>query len=269
MGYIKNLKSTFHILSWMIFSLSSTSLCASPTVNTYVPQAYVTVSGSDGGQPVSNLQQLDAEGMSNNPNTYVQFQAKTAGVAYSGYRSYTVPVSSSITALQVVVDYRGPALANQSWTWAIYDWVYGGWVTLGNNAKAFSWGPWSVWNFNMGAPFANYINSSTGEVRIQVSSNNTADDMDLDYEALIITTDPSAPPQGAAYFVSTTGSDSNPGTLSSPWKTISKAAATVPSGSTVYVRGGVYNERVAFSISGSAEDRPDDVHELSRGKRNH
>jgi hypothetical protein len=56
---------------------------------------------------------------------------------------------------------------------------------------------------------------------------------------------------GAAFYVSTTGSDSNPGTISSPWRTIQHAANSVQAGDTVYVRGGVYNESVNISVSGS------------------
>lgn len=55
-----------------------------------------------------------------------------------------------------------------------------------------------------------------------------------------------------AFYVATTGSDSNPGTLSSPWRTIQHAANSVQAGDTVYVRGGVYNESVNISVSGSA-----------------
>jgi hypothetical protein len=45
---------------------------------------------------------------------------------------------------------------------------------------------------------------------------------------------------GATYFVSTTGLDTNPGTLSKPWLTVEKAVNTVVAGDTVYVRGGEY-----------------------------
>ena len=52
---------------------------------------------------------------------------------------------------------------------------------------------------------------------------------------------------GATYYVSTSGSNTNPGTLAQPWKTIQKAANTVTQGDTVYIRGGTYNEKVTFS----------------------
>jgi hypothetical protein len=57
---------------------------------------------------------------------------------------------------------------------------------------------------------------------------------------------------GATYFVSKKGSDSNPGTIGSPWSTIQHAANAVSAGATVYVFGGVYNESVNFPKSGTA-----------------
>src|SRR5437016_2111645 len=55
---------------------------------------------------------------------------------------------------------------------------------------------------------------------------------------------------GIAFYVSTTGSDSNPGTVTSPWRTIQHASNSVQAGDTVYVRGGVYNESVNVEVSG-------------------
>ena len=57
---------------------------------------------------------------------------------------------------------------------------------------------------------------------------------------------------GATYYVSTTGNDSNPGTIGSPWLTIQHAANSVSAGATVYVFGGVYHESVNFPASGTA-----------------
>jgi Right handed beta helix region len=57
----------------------------------------------------------------------------------------------------------------------------------------------------------------------------------------------------ATYYVSTTGSDSNPGTLGQPWRTIGKAASnqSLKPGDAVYVRGGTYSETVSVTVSGS------------------
>ncbi len=57
----------------------------------------------------------------------------------------------------------------------------------------------------------------------------------------------SASAAGSTYYVSTGGSDNNPGTLSSPWRTIQKAANMVTQGDKVYVRGGTYREKITFS----------------------
>jgi hypothetical protein len=55
----------------------------------------------------------------------------------------------------------------------------------------------------------------------------------------------------ASYFVATTGKDSSPGTQSAPWRTIQHAADTAHPGSTVYVRGGIYEELVRIHVSGN------------------
>ena len=46
------------------------------------------------------------------------------------------------------------------------------------------------------------------------------------------------------YYVSTDGSDANPGTIDRPFQTIQKAAALMVAGDTTYVRAGTYR-RVA------------------------
>jgi parallel beta-helix repeat protein len=54
------------------------------------------------------------------------------------------------------------------------------------------------------------------------------------------------------FYVSTQGNDSNPGTFTRPWRTLSRAAERVTPGDTVYVRSGVYQEAVDFSTSGTS-----------------
>ena len=55
-------------------------------------------------------------------------------------------------------------------------------------------------------------------------------------------------------YVATTGEDSNPGTQTAPWRTVQHAADSVHAGSTVNVRGGVYEELINISGSGNATD---------------
>ena len=58
--------------------------------------------------------------------------------------------------------------------------------------------------------------------------------------------------EAATYYVATTGDDSNPGTLASPWRTIQKAANTAVAGDIVNVRAGTYAEHVALIHSGTS-----------------
>lgn len=58
----------------------------------------------------------------------------------------------------------------------------------------------------------------------------------------------------SSFYVATTGNDSNTGALAAPWRTIQHAADTARAGSTVYVRGGVYEELVSIHASGNSSD---------------
>ncbi len=57
-----------------------------------------------------------------------------------------------------------------------------------------------------------------------------------------------------SYYVSTAGNDSNSGTQAAPWRTVQHAADTARAGSTVNVRGGIYEELVSIHASGNASD---------------
>jgi Right handed beta helix region len=57
-----------------------------------------------------------------------------------------------------------------------------------------------------------------------------------------------------SFYVATTGKDSNLGTQAAPWGTIQHSADTARAGSTVYVRGGVYEELVSINASGDASE---------------
>lgn len=56
-------------------------------------------------------------------------------------------------------------------------------------------------------------------------------------------------------YVATTGSDSNPGTQMSPFKTISHAGTVAKPDTTVHVAKGTYTENVVTKVSGSATGR--------------
>lgn len=67
----------------------------------------------------------------------------------------------------------------------------------------------------------------------------------------VTTLNDNPPSTGNAYYVSTTGNDSNAGTEASPFRTIGKAASVVAAGSTVYVKAGTYNEEIDLFTSGT------------------
>ena len=69
---------------------------------------------------------------------------------------------------------------------------------------------------------------------------------------LLLPTSRAAAQAGTTYYVSTSGSDANPGTIGAPWRTIQHAASTVHAGATVDVRAGLYNESVTIPVSGSS-----------------
>jgi parallel beta-helix repeat protein len=52
------------------------------------------------------------------------------------------------------------------------------------------------------------------------------------------------------YYVATSGSDSDPGTITQPWATIQHALDTATVGDTIMVRGGTYNEYLGTNTSG-------------------
>ena len=191
----------------LLFSivLQTSTLLAIPSTSTFVPDYYQTDTGGDNGAPVANMQTFNATGILNSANSYVQCKAASSGTAYSGFAHYVIPTSinpSTITNIKVLVNYNGPDSVTQAWTWRIYDWVFQAWVIIGTNVMAFNHGPWTLLNFNVSGPFNNYIDAA-GQLRIQVRSNNIADDAFINYEAVIITTDTAAPAPGNSYFVST------------------------------------------------------------------
>jgi parallel beta-helix repeat protein len=62
---------------------------------------------------------------------------------------------------------------------------------------------------------------------------------------------------GTFYYVSATGSDSNPGTLAASFRTINHAVSFLHPGDTLYIRGGTYNESLNDVIpSGTSWSAP-------------
>ncbi len=60
------------------------------------------------------------------------------------------------------------------------------------------------------------------------------------------------PSTGTTFYVSTSGSDSNPGTLTAPWRTIQMALNVLQPGQQALVRGGTYTQDLMMSRAGTA-----------------
>ena len=222
-----------------------------------VPTAITTASGSTGGnQRVSNLAVQDLSGTTDNWNKYVEF-----GGQYSGYLSYSVPAGispASIGGIQVLVNYRGPATATQTWTFMLYDWTTGSWSTIGSNAGAPDWGSWKRLVFTAAGTPARYV-SSGRSIRLRLVANNAKDAADIDYAAVLLTSattadtmPPSTPAKpvvtgttsssvslswaAATDNVAVTGYEVFQGTGTTPAAVVSGASATVGglSASTAY-----------------------------------
>ncbi|HDI86712.1 MAG TPA: DUF1565 domain-containing protein, partial [Candidatus Korarchaeota archaeon] len=58
---------------------------------------------------------------------------------------------------------------------------------------------------------------------------------------------------GRTFHVSPSGSDSNPGTESQPWATISRGVASLEPGDVLIVHGGTYHEVIVINVSGTPE----------------
>jgi len=106
-----------------------------------------------------------------------------------------------------------------------------------------------------GAPIATATGTSFAVTGLSPSTAYTftveatdADGKSSESSALSVTT----LPHGKAYYVARSGSNSNAGTASAPWLTISYAASKVAAGDIVYVGKGTYAESVAINQSGTA-----------------
>ena len=77
---------------------------------------------------------------------------------------------------------------------------------------------------------------------------NTSNDTATDPTTVNAVVAPPEAPQSGTYYVSPTGSDSNPGSSSAPFKTIQRAANLVNPGDTVIVRDGTYSNAAATGV---------------------
>lgn len=183
------------------------------------PLSYTTLSGASGGQNVSALATKDQVGKQDNWKKYLELQPGKSG-HYAGYRTYVVPANIGVAvrgALQVRANFAGPESDTQRWAWSVFNWNSGAWDVLGDNAGAPDW-KWREYSFT--APFAvgNYVKSGSREILVQLASDNDADNADLDYETVWLSSD------------NVTVPSPNPTPVPSPQPTAQPTPAPAPGG---------------------------------------
>ncbi len=87
-----------------------------------------------------------------------------------------------MSALALQVNYRGPTLSWQSWTFEALDATTGVWTPLGDNGFASGW-VWTKHTFAVPPPLARYF--SGGKLQIRYGTTSSADASDIDQ--LIVT----------------------------------------------------------------------------------
>jgi hypothetical protein len=108
---------------------------------------------------------------------------------------------------------------------------------------------WSNDNVLLFTPGANFDSSTTYTVTIATAARDRAGN-NLSAEYIFSFTTGSQVFSGS-YYVATNGDDSNPGTITQPFRTIQHAAEVAKAGDTVCIRDGIYTERVEVANSGN------------------
>jgi hypothetical protein len=178
------------------------------TEDILTPSVITDLVGTHTGS-VHALSFKDQTGTANDPSKYVQFGV-LEGQSYRGYRSYYLPASvnpSKITTITMISNVFGPSSATDEFAWSIYNWTTSSYEKLGNQnncggtagrfpctADQHSFAAWKWIQYNViGGPLANYINSHTREIRVQLSSANESSYINMDYESISIYTNRGRP----------------------------------------------------------------------------
>jgi hypothetical protein len=144
---------------------------------------------------------LQQQGAADDPGAYVTFKAPKKG--YVGYQSFVLPANitpSSISSVQLEVNYKAARPSNQTWTISIYNWKTKKWVKIGTTINMRNAREWVAKSFTI-ANFQRYV-SSGNEVRVLLTSNNGNGDLKVDYEVIKVTV--GSAPQPTANFTPTT-----------------------------------------------------------------
>lgn len=76
----------------------------------------------------------------------------------------------------------------------------------------------------------------------------------LDLQGTPISTFAATTHQPQSFYIATNGSDKNDGSMAHPWATVQHAVDVVPNGVTIYLRSGVYHQRVLIQGKGNSHN---------------
>ena len=175
----------FSLVFVMAFATIRNAKSASQTQSYILPsESSITQSGSTTGT-LSASHTFDQGGADDNPNRYTTYV--TPGSVYIGYRVFHLPAEirmERITSLLLQVNFKSPSTNTQVWTWSIYDWKSQLWKPMGDTLGTEP-GKWETATLTVRA-LPMYF-SASGEIRVQLKSSNSKEDLKLDYEAFHIT----------------------------------------------------------------------------------
>jgi hypothetical protein len=145
------------------------------------PKALVTQSGTASPVPLSALSVKDQRGSQDNWNRYVELYGSSS--QYKGV--FTFDVSSlnaeSVSSFSLDVNFKGPKMWYQRWTFEFFVPASNQWVLAGNNEDANNW-VWTELSFPSTTRFSSLV--SGGSVQLRLTSSGANDDCDLDYLAI-------------------------------------------------------------------------------------
>jgi hypothetical protein len=189
------------ILTFVAVDQAPAQVLAGPVVTEtrLTPSSITDLIGTHSGM-VSALGVKDQSGTQNDSTKYVQFGVPS-GQQYLGYQTFIVPTTISltqVTSLQFMANVLAPSSSSDAFTWSIYNWSTASYETLGNQnncggvtglhtctSDGTSFANWKWLQYNaLGATVANYINSTTREIRLQLASSNASSYIDVDWESV-------------------------------------------------------------------------------------
>lgn len=158
----------------------------SPGVS-YNPIKLNVITGSASDNPISAVAVRDQTGSMDDFSKYLEL-SPAPGSNFVGVFDFTFPASfkrspnfKQITGMTLLINYRGPQVGTQRWSFRLYDYQAGSWETVGDNTVANDW-TWTLFSFNILNP--NRFIGPGKIAKLEYNSVGAVDSSDLDFVAL-------------------------------------------------------------------------------------